>query len=115
MKLIIAIIQPDKLEAVKEELKKRDIRRLTVIEVQGFGEQMGHKEVYRGQEFPVQLTKKLQLEIACNEEFVDPTVETICKAARTDPDGAIGDGKIFILDLNEAVKIRTGEKGSNAI
>ncbi len=115
MKLIIAIIKPQYLDAVKDELKANDIRRLTVMEVQGFGEQMGHQEVYRGQEFPVNLTPKLQLEIACNDEFAEKTIESICKAAKTSPEGAIGDGKVFVLDLQDAIKIRTGERGSSAI
>jgi nitrogen regulatory protein P-II 2 len=115
MKLILAIIKPQYLDAVKEELKANEIRRLTVVEVTGFGEQMGHQEVYRGQEFPVNLTPKLQLEIACNDEFVEKTITAICKAAKTSPEGAVGDGKIFVLDLQEAVKVRTGERGSAAI
>lgn len=115
MKLVIAIIKPEYLEAVKTELQAADVRRLTVIEAQGFGEQMGHKEVYRGQEFPVQLNPKLKLEIACNDEFVEKTIEAICKGAKTKPEGAIGDGKVFVLNLEEAVKIRNGEKGSSAI
>jgi nitrogen regulatory protein PII len=115
MKLIIAIIKPQYLDAVKDDLKANDIRRLTIMEVQGYGEQLGHQELYRGQEFAVNLTPKLQLEIACNDEFVDKIVASICSGAKTSPEGAIGDGKIFILDLQEAIKIRTGEKGPSAI
>ena len=115
MKLIIAIIQPDKLEAVQNALVSVDVFRLTVLEVRGFGRQLGLTEVYRGTEFKVNLLKKLQLEIAVNDDFVDPTVEAITKAGRTEPDGEIGDGKIFILPLEECVRIRTGERGMPAI
>ena len=115
MKLIIAIIQPDKLEAVQNALVSVDVFRLTVLEVRGFGRQLGFTEVYRGTEFKVNLLKKLQLEIAVNDDFVEPTVEAIIKAGRTEPDGEIGDGKIFILPLEECVRIRTGERGMPAI
>ena len=115
MKLIIAIIQPDKLEAVQNALVSVEVFRLTVLEVQGFGRQLGFTEVYRGTEFKVNLLKKLQLEIAVNDDFVEPTVEAIIKAGRTEPDGEIGDGKIFILPLEECVRIRTGERGMSAI
>ncbi|MGZ3317351.1 MAG: P-II family nitrogen regulator [Isosphaeraceae bacterium] len=115
MKLIIAIIQPDKLEAVQNALVSVDVFRLTVLEVRGFGRQLGFTEVYRGTEFKVNLLKKLQLEIAVNDDFVDPTVEAIIKAGKTEPDGEIGDGKIFILPLEECVRIRTGERGMPAI
>ncbi|MGZ3380448.1 MAG: P-II family nitrogen regulator [Isosphaeraceae bacterium] len=115
MKLIIAIIQPDKLEAVQNALVSVDVFRLTVLEVRGFGRQLGFTEVYRGTEFKVNLLKKLQLEIAVNDDFVEPTVEAIIKAGKTEPDGEIGDGKIFILPLEECVRIRTGERGMPAI
>ncbi len=115
MKLIIAIIQPDKLEAVQNALVSVEVFRLTVLEVRGFGRQLGFTEVYRGTEFKVNLLKKLQLEIAVNDDFVEPTVEAIIKAGRTEPDGEIGDGKIFILPLEECVRIRTGERGMAAI
>ena len=115
MKLIIAIIQPDKLEAVQNALVSVEVFRLTVLEVRGFGRQLGFTEVYRGTEFKVNLLKKLQLEIAVNDDFVEPTVEAIIKAGRTEPDGEIGDGKIFILPLEECVRIRTGERGMPAI
>lgn len=115
MKLIIAIIQPDKLEAVQNALVSVDVFRLTVLEVRGFGRQLGFTEVYRGTEFKVNLLKKLQLEIAVNDDFVEPTVEAIIKTGRTEPDGEIGDGKIFILPLEECVRIRTGERGMSAI
>jgi len=115
MKLIIAIIQPSKLEAVKEALTEVEVFRLTVMDCQGFGRQKGQTEVYRGHEFTVNLVRKVQLQIAVNEEFVEPTVNAIIKGGRTGEKGAVGDGKIFVLPLDECVRIRTGERGSEAI
>jgi len=112
MKLIIAIIQPHKLEDVLQELDKKEIYLKTVSSVLGCGRQKGRTEVYRGRKETGNLLKKVRLEIAVNEDFVEPTVSAIMKAAKT---GNIGDGKIFILDLKECVRIRTGEKGSVAI
>jgi nitrogen regulatory protein P-II 1 len=115
MKLIIAIIQPSKLEAVKESLSHVEVFRLTVTEVQGFGRQKGYTEVYRGTETTVNLLRKIELQIAVNDDFVEPTVDAIIKAGRTGAEGKIGDGKIFILPLDECIRIRTGERGSEAI
>ena len=115
MKMIITMIKPERLDDVIANLKDKDIRRLTVFEVRGFGQQMGHKEVYRGQEFEVKLNPKVQLEIAVNDEFVEPTVEAIVEGAKSEGGGAIGDGKVFVLNLEEAIKIRTGERGESAI
>ena len=115
MKLIIAVIQPDKLEAVQHALASVEVFRLTVMEVQGFGRQLGFTEVYRGTEYKVNLLKKLQLEIAVNDDFVEPTIEAVIKAGRTEPDGKIGDGKVFILPLEDCIRIRTGERGKAAI
>ena len=115
MKLIIAIIQPDKLEAVKESLTEVDVFRLTVMDCQGFGRQKGQTEVYRGHEFAVNLVRKVQLQIAVNEEFVEPTLNAILKAGRTGAKGEIGDGKIFILPMDDCIRIRTGERGAEAI
>ena len=115
MKLILAIIQPSKLEAVKEALNKVEVFRLTIVDVQGFGRQKGHSEVYRGHELTVNLLRKVQLQIAVNEDFVEPTVNAIMEAGRTGPEGRIGDGKIFISDISEVVRIRTGETGAAAI
>ena len=112
MKLIIAIIKPDRLEAVKQELYKRDVNLITVSEVLGHGRQMGVTEVYRGAREMGNLLRKVQLEIAVNEGFVEPTVEAIIKGAQT---GEVGDGKIFILDLTECIRIRTEERGELAI
>ena len=115
MKLILAIIQPSKLEAVKEALNKVEVFRLTIVDVQGFGRQKGQSEMYRGHELTVQLLRKVQLQIAVNEDFVEPTVNAIMEAGRTGPEGRIGDGKIFILPLEDCIRIRTGERGPEAI
>ena len=115
MKYIVAIVQPSRLEAVKEELSKVEVFRLTVSDVQGLGRQKGHTEVYRGHEYQVKLIRKVKLEIAVNDEFAKPTVDAIIKAGRSGEEGKIGDGKIFILPLEEVVRIRTGERGSEAI
>lgn len=115
MKLIIAIIQPNRLETVKAALTEVDVVRLTVMDCQGFGRQKGQTEVYRGHEFTINLLRKVQLQIAVNEEFVEPTVSAIIKAGRSGEKGAIGDGKIFILPLDDCIRIRTGERGTEAI
>ena len=115
MKLIIAIIQPSKLEEVKAALTEVEVFRLTVMDCQGFGRQKGKSELYRGKEFSVNLTRKVQLQIAVNDEFVEPTVEAIIRGGRTGDIGEIGDGKIFVLPMEECVRIRTGERGSEAV
>ena len=115
MKLVIAIIQPTRLEAVKTALTEVEVFRLTVMDVQGFGRQKGHTELYRGHEFTVNLLRKVELQIAVNEDFVEPTVNAIMEAGRTGPEGRIGDGKIFILPLEDCIRIRTGERGPEAI
>jgi nitrogen regulatory protein P-II 1 len=115
MKLIIAIIQPSRLEAVKNALTEVEVFRLTVMDVQGFGRQKGHTEVYRGHEFSVNLLRKVQLQIAVNDEFVEPTIEAIVKGGRSGATGEIGDGKIFVLPLEDCIRIRTGERGHEAI
>ncbi len=115
MKLIIAIIQPSKLESVKAALSDVEVFRLTVLDVQGFGRQKGHTEVYRGHEFTVNLLRKVELQIAVNDNFVEPTVNAILKGARSGEKGAIGDGKIFILPMEDCIRIRTGERGGEAI
>ena len=112
MKKIEAIIQPEKLNAVKEELFKADVHKMTVSRVKGCGQQRGYTESYRGSISKVNLLSKIKLEIAVNEEFVKPTVNAIINGART---GAIGDGKIFVSDLEECIRIRTGEEGTEAI
>lgn len=112
MKLIVAYIQPHKLNDVKKALFKADVHKMSVTNALGCGEQKGYEESYRGIKFEVDLLKKVRLEIAVNEDFVDKTVEAIIEGART---GQIGDGKIFIVELNQCVRIRTGEKGGSAI
>jgi len=115
MKLIIAIIQPSRLEAVKEALTEVEVFRLTVMDCQGFGRQKGQTELFRGHEIKVNLLRKVQLQIAVNDDFVEPTISAIKKGARTGEQGEIGDGKIFVLPLDECVRIRTGERGGEAI
>ena len=115
MKLIIAIIQPHRLEAVKQALADVEVFRLTVMDVQGFGRQRGQTELYRGHEFAVNLLRKVQLMIAVNDNFLQPTVDAIIKGGRTGPSGEVGDGKIFILPLEDCIRIRTGERGGEAI
>jgi nitrogen regulatory protein P-II 1 len=115
MKLIIAIVQPTRLEAVKEALSKVEVYRLTMMDVQGFGRQKGNPEAFRGREFSLNLLRKIELQIAVNEDFVEPTVNAIIEAARGGPEGHIGDGKIFILPLEDCIRIRTGERGPEAI
>ena len=115
MKLIIAIIQPSRLEAVKAALTDVEVFRLTVMDCQGFGRQKGQTEVYRGHEFTVNLLRKVQLQIAVNEEFVEPTVDAIIRGGRRGEKGELGDGKIFVLPLDDCVRIRIGERGEEAI
>jgi nitrogen regulatory protein P-II 2 len=115
MKYIVAIIQPTRLEAVKEALSKIEVFRLTVTEAQGIGRQRGHTEVYRGHEYQINFVRKVKLEIAVDDEFAEPTIEAISNAARTGVEGKIGDGKIFVLPLEEVVRIRTRERGSDAL
>ena len=115
MKLIIAIIQPHKLEDVKTALTDVEVFRLTVMDVQGFGRQKGHTEMYRGHEFTINLVRKVQLQIAVNDEFVEPTIDAIIKGGRSSDKGEIGDGKIFVLPMDDCIRIRTGERGSEAI
>jgi nitrogen regulatory protein P-II 1 len=115
MKLIVAIIRPERLEAVQKALAERDVYLMTVTDVRGCGRQGGYTEVYRGAEFRVRLIPKLKLEIAVNEAFVEATIEAIVHSARTPETGQIGDGKIFVLPLEDCVRIRTGERGGPAI
>ena len=112
MKLIVAILQPEKLEDVLQELDREEIYLKTVSNVLGCGRQKGHTEVYRGRRETGNLLKKVRLEIGVNEKYVEPTIRAIVRGAKT---GNIGDGKIFVLDLAECVRIRTGERGGEAI
>lgn len=112
MKLVVALIQPYKLPDVKKALFAADVHKMTVTNALGCGQQKGFSETYRGVIHEVNLLKKVRVEIAVNEEFVEPTVNAIIKGART---GTIGDGKIFVLNLEGCIRIRTGEKNHKAI
>ncbi|EOY8495480.1 TPA: P-II family nitrogen regulator [Providencia stuartii] len=112
MKYIIAIIKPFKLDEVREALSDIGIQGLTMTEVRGFGRQKGHSELYRGAEYTVDFLPKVRLEIAVSDEFADRVIESIEKAANT---GQVGDGKIFVLELEQAIRIRTGEKQDEAL
>ncbi len=112
MKLIKAIIKPFKLEEVKESLSEIGIDGMTVTEVKGFGRQKGHTEIYRGSEYTVDFLPKVEVEIVVPDDMVSKTVSAILKAART---GKIGDGKIFVIPIEEAIRIRTDERGEEAV
>src|ERR1700683_2292426 len=115
MKMIVAMIRPERLEAVQKALAERDVYLMTVTDVRGCGRQRGFTEVYRGTDFKVRLLPKLKLEIAVNDAFVEATIEAIVHAARSAETGQIGDGKIFVLPMDDCVRIRTGERGQEAI
>ncbi|WP_372806199.1 P-II family nitrogen regulator [Pontiella sp.] len=112
MKLIIAYIQPEQLNEVKQSLYEKEVYKMSVTNAMGCGQQKGYHETYRGADIEVNLLKKVRVEIAVNDEFLDTTIEAIIAGART---GNIGDGKIFVLDLPDCIRIRTGEKGPEAI
>ncbi len=112
MKLVVAFIQPHKLKDVKQSLYKAEVFKMSVTNALGCGEQKGYSESYRGIKFEVNLLKKVRLEIAVNDDFLQQTIDAIIDGAKT---GEIGDGKIFVMDLLDCVRIRTGEKGNKAI
>ncbi len=112
MKMVMAVIKPFKLDEVRNALTELGVQGITVTEVRGFGRQKGHTEIYRGAEYEVNYLPKLKLEIAVEDELTDRALETIAKTAQT---GQIGDGKLFVWDLTTAVRIRTGESGSDAL
>ena len=112
MKLIIAYIQPEALNEVKQSLYDAEVYKMSITNAMGCGQQKGYHETYRGADIEVNLLKKVRVEIAVNDEFVESTTDAIIKGART---GNIGDGKIFVLDLAECIRIRTGEKGTDAV
>ena len=112
MKLVTAIIKPFKLDDVREALSGIGVQGITVTEVKGFGRQKGHTELYRGAEYVVDFLPKVKLEIAVDDGLVDKVVEAICSTANT---GKIGDGKVFVLDLEQALRIRTGDRDASAI
>lgn len=112
MKKVEAIIRPHLLEAVKEALQAQGIQGMTLSEVKGFGRQKGHTEVYRGSEYTVEFVPKLKLEVIIDDDVLDNVIDAICKSART---GKFGDGKIFVFNVEEAIRIRTGEHGEHAV
>ncbi len=112
MKLVVAIIKPFKLDEVREALSAIGIQGMTLTEVKGFGRQKGHTELYRGAEYTVDFLPKLRLELAIADELVEQVIEALCAAAHT---GKIGDGKVFVTPLEQAIRIRTGEQGAGAL
>lgn len=112
MKLVVAVIQPHRLDAVREALTEIGIQGMTVTEVRGYGRQRGHTEIYRGAEYQIAFLPKLRLEIAVADGRAGDVTDAIAKASRT---GRIGDGKIFVLDLEQALRVRTGETGEDAL
>ena len=112
MKLVIAYIQPQRLNAVKQALYEKNIRKMSVLNALGCGQQGGYHETYRGADIEVNLLKKVRIDIAVNEDYVDKTVEAIIEGART---GKIGDGKIYVTNIEQCIRIRTGESGADAI
>jgi nitrogen regulatory protein PII len=115
VKLVIAIIQPTKLKAVREALDKIEVTRLTVTDAQGFGRQRGRTEMYRGHEYTTTLLRKVALEIVVNDDFLERTLNTIISVARTGPEGTIGDGKIFVLPALEAIQVADHSRGPGAV
>jgi nitrogen regulatory protein PII len=115
VKLIIAIIQPTKLSAVREALEKIEVTRLTVCDAQGFGRQRGRTEMYRGHEYATTLLRKVAIEIIVNDDFLERTLDTVVQTARTGPEGTIGDGKIFVVPVGDAIQINDNVRGPGAV
>jgi nitrogen regulatory protein PII len=115
VKMVLAIIQPTKLNAVREALCKMGVTRMTVCDSQGFARQRGQTQMYRGQEYTTHLLRKIALEIVVNDDFLDRTLETLANVARTGPEGNIGDGKIFVLPACEAIQVDDGVHGPEAV
>jgi nitrogen regulatory protein P-II 1 len=115
VKLIVAIIQPTKLDAVREALNKMGVTRMTVCDAQGYARQRGQTQMYRGHEYKTHLLRKVSLEIVVNDDFLEPTLETLTSVARTGPEGTIGDGKIFVLPCEQAIQINDGQRGKGAV
>lgn len=113
--MIVAVIQPLKLQAVREALDRIGVTRMTVCDAQGYGRQRGQTAMYRGHEYRTHLLRKVELEILVNDDFVDRTVETLVAVARTGSEGTIGDGKIFILPAEETIQIQDGSRGPGAV
>src|SRR5687767_4475573 len=115
VKMIVAIIQPTKLDAVRVALDRMGVTRMTVCDAQGYARQRGQTATYRGHEYKTQLLRKVALEIVVNDDFLEPTLETLTTIARTGPEGTIGDGKIFVLPALEAIQIGDGLRGKQAV
>ena len=115
MKLVVAIIQPTKLDVVREALEKIDVTRMTICDGQGFGRQRGRAELYRGCERELAVLRKIALEIVVNDDFLDRTIETIAGLARSGPEGTMGDGKIFVLPVEETIQIDDAARGPGAV
>ncbi len=115
MKLVVAIIQPTKLNAVKEALARCGVERMTVCDAQGYGRQRGQAQMYRGREYKIEMLRKVEIEIVVNDDFLDRTIETIMTVARTGPEGTIGDGKIFVLPVEETIRISQTVRGPEAV
>ena len=115
MKLVLAIIQPTKLDPLQQALAKIGVTRMTVLDAQGYGRQRGRSELYRGHEYKTNLLRKVALEIAVNDDFLDRTIDCISEVARTGPEGSIGDGKVFVLPMDEAIQIGRTLRGPEAI
>ncbi len=115
MKLIVAVIQPTKLDAVEKALARLDVTRMTVCDAMGYARQRGQLETYRGHEYKTNLLRKIALEIAVNDDFLERTIECLEEVARTSTEGHIGDGKIFVLPMDEAIQISDGYSGKGAI
>jgi len=115
MKLVLAIIQPTKLQPVKEALAKIEVERMTICDAQGYGRQRGQTELYRGNEYKTRLLRKVAIEIIVNDDFLERTVDTIMNVAITGPEGNIGDGKIFVLPVDDAIQISDSRRGKEAV
>ncbi|MCA9239953.1 MAG: P-II family nitrogen regulator [Planctomycetales bacterium] len=115
MKLIVTVIQPTKLNAVREALTHIGVTRMTACDAMGFARQRGHLETFRGHEYQTQLLRKVELQIAVNDDFVDRTIQCLEEFARTSTEGHIGDGKIFVLPLDESIQISDGQRGPGAV
>lgn len=115
MKLIVAVIQPTKLDAVLKALSRIEVGRLTICDAMGYARQRGHLETYRGHEYKTNLLRKVSLEIAVNEDFVDRTIACLEEFARTSSEGHIGDGKVFVLPMEETIQISDGSRGPGAV
>jgi nitrogen regulatory protein P-II 2 len=115
VKLVIAVVQPTKLNAVREALEKIEVTRMTVCDAQGFGRQRGRTELYRGHEYTTRLLRKAAIEIVVNDDFLERTLNAIIQVARTGPEGNIGDGKIFVLPADQAIQVEDGARGPGAV